>query len=98
MLGWEKRSARRVPIDCPASVMLPDGSEHMVTVKDLSVEGLSFESGLDLPADMEVELRLLPPAGSLIEPLQCKVRVVRSVPTEMSFTYLTSARGLQVEK
>lgn len=98
MLGWEKRSARRVPIDCPASVMLPDGSEHMATVKDLSVEGLSFESGLDLPQGMEVELRLLPPAGSLIEPLQCKVLVVRSVETAMPFSYLTSTRSLQVEK
>ncbi len=98
MLGWEKRSARRVPIDCPASVMLPDGSEHMATVKDLSVEGLSFESGLDLPEGLEVELRLLPPAGSLIEPLQCKVLVVRSVQTEMPFSYLTSTRSLQVEK
>lgn len=98
MLGWEKRSARRVPIDCPASVMLPDGSEHVATVKDLSVEGLSFESGLDLPQGMEVELRLLPPAGSLIEPLQCKVLVVRSVQTDMPFSYLTSTRSLQVEK
>lgn len=98
MPGWEKRSARRVPIDCPASVMLPDGSEHMVTVKDLSVEGLAFESGLDLPPEMEVELRLLPPPGSLIEPLQCTVRVVRSVGTDMPFSYLTSACGLRVEK
>lgn len=78
--------------------MLPDGSEHMATVKDLSVEGLSFESGLDLPEGLEVELRLLPPAGSLIEPLQCKVLVVRSVQTEMPFSYLTSTRSLQVEK
>ena len=78
--------------------MLPDGSEHMATVKDLSVEGLSFESGLDLPEGMEVELRLLPPAGSLIAPLQCKVLVVRSVETEMPFSYLTSTRSLQVEK
>jgi hypothetical protein len=78
--------------------MLPDGSEHMAVVKDLSVDGLAFESGLDLPPDLEVELRLLPPAGSLIEPLQCKVHVVRSVPTDMPFTYLTSARSLQVEK
>lgn len=98
MLGWEKRSARRVPIDCPASVMLPDGSEHMVMVKDLSVAGLAFESGLDLPEAMEIELRLLPPAGSLITPLQCKVVVVRSVATEMPFSYLTSTRNLQVEK
>jgi len=98
LLGWEKRSARRVPIDCPASVMLPDGSEHMVTVKDLSVDGLSFESGLDLPEGLEVELRLLPPAGSLIAPLQCKVHVVRSVPTDMPFSYLTSGRSLRVEK
>lgn len=98
MLGWEKRSSRRVPIDCPASVMLPDGSEHMATVKDLSVDGLAFESGLDLPEGMQVELRLLPPAGSLVAPLQCKAVVVRSVPTDMPFSYLTSARGLQVEK
>jgi hypothetical protein len=77
--------------------MLPDGSEHMVTVKDLSIEGLAFESGLDLPEGMEVELRLLPPAGSLIQPLQCRVSVVRSVATDMPFSYLTSARGLRVE-
>lgn len=98
MPGWEKRSARRVPIDCPASVMLPDGSEHLVTVKDLSVQGVAFESGLDLPPGMEVELRLLPPPGSPTRPLQCTVQVVRSVPTGLPFSYLTSGHSLQVQK
>ena len=98
MLGWEKRSARRVPIDCSASIMLPDGSEHMVAMFDLSVDGLAFTSGLELAPDTEIELRLLPPPGSLVQPLQCRVQVVRSVATDTPYTFLTSTRGLRVEK
>jgi hypothetical protein len=98
LLGWEKRAARRVPIDCPAQLMLPDGSEHTVMVHDLSVNGCSFECGLDLPPDLEVELRLTPPPGSLVEPLQCTVRVVRTLPGELPFSYTVAASTLRVTK
>ena len=64
-LGQEKRTGRRIPINCPVLILLEDGRELLGLAHDLSVEGIRFDCPVQLrkPLTIRITRRRLP-AGS----------------------------------
>lgn len=91
MVGWEKRSARRIPVNCPLRVTLPDGQECMGLAHDLSVEGISFECNIALAAASSAEVQLVPPAGVATAPLSGSIEVIRCTELNTRGGYLIAA-------
>ena len=81
-LGLEKRAGRRIPINCPVQIMLPDGREFHGLVLDLSVDGVRFDCPVELVPAQEAEIRMLPHVTSPIPPLRAVIEVLRCDPAE----------------
>lgn len=91
MIGWEKRSARRIPINCPIRITLPDGQECMGLAHDLSVDGIAFECNVELNEASAAEVQLLPPAGARTAPLRGAIEVIRCSALDTRRGYLIAA-------
>lgn len=96
-LGWEKRSGRRIPVNCPVQILLQDDREFLGLAHDLSVDGISFDCPVQLAAAEEAEIKLLPPEGSLTAPLKAVIQVIRCDPTDSPHRFLIAA-ALRVTK
>jgi len=96
-LGLEKRIGRRIPIDCPLQILLADGRELLGLVHDLSVEGIRFDCPVALIPAQAAEVRLLPPAASMIPPLHAAIEVIRCDPTDTPYRFMIAA-ALRVTK
>lgn len=96
-LGWEKRSGRRVPVNCPVQIRLKDEREFLGLAHDLSVDGISFDCPVQLAAADEAEIKLLPPEGSFIAPLAAVIQVIRCDPTDSPHRFMIAA-ALRVTK
>lgn len=96
-LGLEKRTGRRIPINCPVQILLQDGRELLGLAHDLSVEGIRFDCPVALIPAQEAEVRLLPPGASLIPPLNAVIEVIRCDPTDTPYRFVIAA-ALRVTK
>lgn len=90
-LGLEKRSGRRIPVNCPVQIMLQDGREFLGLAHDLSVDGILFDCPVQLAAAEEAEIKLLPPEGSFITPLKAAIQVIRCDPTNLPNRFMIAA-------
>jgi len=90
-LGWEKRSGRRIPVNCPVQIMLKDGRELLGLTHDLSVDGILFDCPVPLAAAEEADIKLLPPEGSFIAPLNAVIQVIRCDPTDSPHRFMIAA-------
>lgn len=90
---WEKRSARRIPIsvDCQVKIQMPDGSVKDGVIKDLSVDGLSIETSQPVDGGAQLDISIIPPDGSPIEPLRAQVEVIRCIPDDYGAKYIVAA-------
>ena len=73
----EKRSFRRMAVDCPLTfVIVGEPGRHSGQVEDLSAGGVAFvcESGPAEGAELEVEVS---PANALTPPMRARVTVMR---------------------
>ena len=90
-LGWEKRSGRRIPVNCSVQITLQDGSELLGLAHDLSVDGILFDCPVPLAAAEEAEIKLLPPEGSFVTPLTAAIQVIRCDPTDLPHRFMIAA-------
>ena len=90
-LGWEKRSGRRIPVNCPVHIMLKDEREFLGLAHDLSVDGVLFDCPVQLAEAEEAEIKLLPPEGSRIEPLKAVIQVIRCDSTDSPHRFMIAA-------
>lgn len=90
-LGQEKRTGRRIPIDCPILILLEDGRELLGLAHDLSVEGIRFDCPVQLTPGQAAQVRLQPPAAALIPPLHAEIEVIRCDPTETPHRFMVAA-------
>jgi len=90
-LGWEKRSGRRIPVNCPVQILLGDTREFLGLAHDLSVDGILFDCPVQLAAAEEATVTLLPPEGSIITPLKAKIEVIRCDPTDSPHRFMIAA-------
>lgn len=91
MIGWEKRSARRIPVNCPIRITLPNGQECMGVAHDLSVDGIAFECGMEITEATSAEVQLIPPAGAMTAPLRGAIEVIRCSTLGTRHGYLIAA-------
>lgn len=96
-LGWEKRSGRRIPVNCPVQIMLSDDRGFLGLVHDLSVDGILFDCPVQMAEAEEAQIKLLPPEGSFIAPLSAAIQVIRCAPTDSPHRFMIAA-ALRVEK
>lgn len=88
---WEKRSARRIPVDCMVIIKAANNALYDGVVKDLSVDGISIETTFN-PAPAELfEIDVIPPPGSLVSPLRAVAETIRSIPSESERRYTIAA-------
>lgn len=90
-LGWEKRSGRRIPVNCPMQIMLKDGRELLGLTHDLSVDGILFDCPVPLAVAEEADIKLLPPEGSFITALDAVIQVIRCDPTDSPHRFMIAA-------
>jgi len=90
-LGQEKRTGRRIPINCPLLILLEDGRELLGLAHDLSVEGIRFDCPVQLVPGQTAGIRLQPPPAALIPPLDAQIEVIRCDPTETPFRFMIAA-------
>ena len=90
-LGWEKRSGRRIPVNCSVQISLQDGRELLGLAHDLSVDGILFDCPVPLAAAEEAEIKLLPPEGSFVTPLTAAIQVIRCDPTDLPHRFMIAA-------
>jgi hypothetical protein len=90
---WEKRSARRIPIsvDCLVTIQMPDGSTQNGVIKDLSVDGISIETSQLIDGGSQLDISVIPPEGSPIEPLRANIEVIRCTPEDYGAKYIVAA-------
>lgn len=91
MVGWEKRSARRIPVNCPIRITLPDGQECMGLAHDLSVDGIAFECAIAMPEASAADVQLIPPTGAMTAPLIGAIEVIRCNALDSRRGYLIAA-------
>ncbi len=96
-LGLEKRTGRRIPINCPVQIRLSDDRTLLGLVHDLSVEGIRFDCPEELLPAQEAEIHLLPPTASMIPPLNAIIQVIRCDPTDAPHIFMIAA-ALRVTK
>lgn len=90
VLSRDKRTSRRVPIECPARIRTLDlGPSYYGTCTDLSVKGLTVQSSFVPRPNEELEVTVVPPrAGDLAsQPMTARVRVRRCHELEQGQTY-----------
>ena len=90
-LGLEKRTGRRIPINCPVQILLPDGRELLGLAHNLSVEGIRFDCPVQLLPAQELEVRLLPPNASSTPSLHAVIAVIRCEATNTPFRFMIAA-------
>ena len=90
-LGLEKRTGRRIPINCPVQILLSDGRELLGLAHNLSIEGIRFDCPIELMPSQELEVRLLPPSASATPPLHAVIEVIRCEATETPFRFMIAA-------
>ena len=88
---WEKRSARRIPVDCMVVIKAADNALYDGVVKDLSVDGISIETTYNPAPAVLFEIDVIPPPGSIVSPLRAVAEVIRSVPSETEGHYTIAA-------
>ncbi|WP_374348994.1 PilZ domain-containing protein [Chitinimonas sp.] len=73
-MNRDQRTARRVPVDCPARIRSADiGPAFYGTCKDLAVGGLTLHSNFVPRPDEELEVTLMPPGTGGRQPAPMKV-------------------------
>ncbi len=90
-LGQEKRTGRRIPIDCPVLILLEDGRELLGLAHDLSVDGIRFDCPVQLAPGQAAQVRLQPPPAAMIPPLEAEIEVIRCDPTETPLRFMVAA-------
>ena len=90
-LGLEKRTGRRIPINCSVQILLPDGRTLLGLAHDLSVEGIRFDCPIELQPAQTLEVRLLPPSDSATPPLQAIIEIIRCEATDTPFRFMVAA-------
>jgi PilZ domain len=90
-LGLEKRTGRRIPINCSVQILLPDGRELLGLAHDLSVEGVRFDCPIQLQPAQVLEVRLLPPSDSGTPPFQATIDVIRCEATDTPSRFMVAA-------
>jgi hypothetical protein len=77
----EKRIGPRVPVDCEVRFTVKgETDQHQGVCKDLSVDGLAFETDYQAETGQELEINLVPPEGTAVPTLRAFVEVVRVTP------------------
>lgn len=76
---------------CPVQITLADQREFLGLTHDLSVDGILFDCPVALAAAEEAEVKLLPPEGSFITPLNAVVQVIRCDPTDSPHRFMIAA-------
>jgi hypothetical protein len=79
--AMEHRWGERVPLDCPASLLLPDGSRVNGRMRNASISGALIDADERLPVYTTLNVRLATgegPRRRMIELSACVVRVTRS--------------------
>lgn len=66
---------RRVRITCRVEIQLETGEIHHGTACDLGVDGVTFLTDYVPRFEERLELRVIPPEGSLVKPLRAMVQV-----------------------
>ncbi len=89
-LGLEKRSGRRIPINCSLQIFL-DGRELLGFALNLSVAGIRFDCPVALKPAQSLEIKLLPPNDSGTPPLQAIIEVIRCDATDTPFRFMVAA-------
>lgn len=86
----EMRNARRIPINCQVKIRVTESGETVYgTTKDLSVDGVSLLTDYVPRFGQLLDIHILPPQGSTIQPLRALVQVRRCVK-------LDSGRGYEI--
>jgi len=86
----DKRSARRIPVDCPARIRTDGiGPAFYGQCKDLSVGGMTLHSSFVPRPDEMVEVTLVPPrsGGAAPAPMVVKAKVRRCHELEREKVY-----------
>jgi hypothetical protein len=87
MLGEEKRSARRVPVNSKIKIITSlRGETYYGTAKDISVASIAFETDYVPRHGEELELTVLP-ADAMIKPLRALVHVASCTEVEPGRRY-----------
>jgi hypothetical protein len=97
-MNRDLRTARRVPVDCPARIRTLDiGPTYYGTCKDLAVGGLTLHTNFVPKHDEELEVTLMPPAagGRKPAPMMVQARVRRCHEVEREKCYEI---GLEIVK
>lgn len=95
----EQRTARRIPVDCPARIRTMDiGPTYYGSCKDLAVGGMTVHSSFVPRPDEELEITLLPPTanGRKPTPMVVRARVRRCHEVERGKCYEIGLEIMQV--
>lgn len=98
-LKGEMRAARRIPIQCQLKIKTADHGETSYGVtKDLSVGGISFITDYVPRFGELLEIHMLPPRGSSIQPLRALVQVKRCIQVVARTQYEIGALILKIRE
>ncbi|HEY9102546.1 PilZ domain-containing protein [Chitinimonas sp.] len=98
-MSAEKRTAKRVPVECPARIRTLDlGPSYYGTCTDLSVTGLTILSNFVPRHDEELEVTVVPPRNGGIkpQPMTARVRVRRCHELESGQQYEIGLEIVQI--
>ncbi|GLR14570.1 hypothetical protein GCM10007907_33600 [Chitinimonas prasina] len=98
-MSRDKRTARRVPVACPARIRTLDiGPSYYGTCTDLSVGGLTIHSNFVPRHDEELEVTVMPPrsGGKPVPPMTARVKVRRCHEIEAGLTYEIGLEIVQI--
>jgi hypothetical protein len=98
-MNRDQRTARRVPVDCPARIRTRDiGPSYYGTCKDLAVGGLTLHTNFVPCPEEELEVTLMPPAtgGRKPAPMTVHAKVKRCHEIEHGKCYEIGLEIVQV--
>ena len=95
----ERRSARRIPITCQVKIRITESDETAYgTTKDISVGGVGLITDYVPRFGQLMEIHVLPPQGSSIQPLRALVQVRRCVQLPTGHHYEIGAAILKIRE
>lgn len=95
----EMRNARRIPLNCQVKIRSTESGETAYgTTKDLSVDGVAILTDYVPRFGQLLEIHVLPPQGSSIQPLRALVQVRRCVQVVAGASYEIGTAILKIRE
>lgn len=95
----EMRNARRIPLNCQVKIRATESGEIAYgTTKDLSVDGVAILTDYVPRFGQLLEIHVLPPQGSSIQPLRALVQVRRCVQVVAGASYEIGTAILKIRE